>query len=142
MILREKDQMAIRQRLAPMTKPVKLIYFTQELECPTCRDTHALLTEFAGLSDKLSLEVFNFTLDKTQTEKYRIDKIPAIVVAPSEGEERAIRYFGIPSGYEFASLIDDVLMVSSGDSGLSGASKETVLKIMTPVHLQVFVTPT
>ena len=39
MILREKDQVAIRQRLATMTAPVKLVHFTQELECPTCRET-------------------------------------------------------------------------------------------------------
>jgi glutaredoxin-like protein len=142
MILREKDQAAIRERLKPMAAPVKLVYFTQELECATCRDGHELLTELAGLSDKLSLEVFNFTLDKAVAEKYRIDKIPATIVAPAEGEVRAIRFYGIPSGYEFASLLDDILMVSSGDSGLSDASKETVRRITSPVHLQVFVTPT
>jgi len=142
MILREKDQVAVRERLKPMTAPVKLIYFTQELECPTCRDTHDLLKELTTLSDRLWLEVFNFTLDKAEAQKYRIDKIPATIVAPTEGEVRAIRYYGIPSGYEFASLLEDILMVSSGDSGLSDASKETVRRIASPVHLQVFVTPT
>ncbi|MFH1011392.1 MAG: hypothetical protein V1784_09200 [bacterium] len=142
MILREKDQVAVRERLKPMTAPVKLIYFTQELECPTCRDTHDLLKELTTLSDKLRLEVFNFTLDKIEAEKYRIDKIPATIVAPAEGEVRAIRYYGIPSGYEFASLLDDILMVSSGDSGLSDSSKEAVRRIASPVRLQVFVTPT
>ncbi len=142
MILREKDQTAIRQRLTPMTKPVRLIYFTQELECPTCRDAHELLRALTDLSEKLSLEVYNFVADQAIAERYRIDKIPATIVAPAEGELRAIRYFGIPSGYEFASLLDDILMVSSGDSGLADASKKTVRRIASPVHLQVFVTPT
>jgi glutaredoxin-like protein len=142
MMLRDKDQAAIRERLKPMTAPVKLIYFTQELECATCRDTHELLTELTSLSDKLSLEVYNFTLDKEVVEKYRIDKIPATVVAPATGEARAIHYYGIPSGYEFASLLEDILMVSSGDSGLSDVSKQALRSITSPLRLQVFTTPT
>ncbi len=142
MIFQEKDRVAIQQRLAAMTAPVKLIYFTQELECPTCRDTQELLRALTDLSDKLSLEVYNFVTDKETAEKYGIDKIPATVVAPADGDTRAVRYFGIPSGYEFASLLDDILMVSSGDSGLTDASKEAVRRIDAPIRLQVFVTPT
>jgi glutaredoxin-like protein len=142
MIFQEKDRIAIQQRLAPMTAPVKLIYFTQELECPTCRDTQELLGALTDLSDKLSLEVYNFVTDKETAEKYDIDKIPATVVAPADGDTRGVRYFGIPSGYEFASLLDDILMASSGDSGLTDASKEAVRRIEAPIHLQVFVTPT
>ena len=66
-----------QQRLAAMTAPVKLIYFTQELECPTCKETHELLKALADLSDRLSLEVYNFVTDKETAEKYEIDKIPA-----------------------------------------------------------------
>lgn len=142
MIFQEKDRVAIQQRLSAMTAPVKLIYFTQELECPTCRDTQELLKALTDLSDKLSLEVFNFVTDKETVEKYDIDKVPATVVAPADGDARALRYFGIPSGYEFASLLDDILMVSSGDSGLTDASREAVRGVQAPVHLQVFVTPT
>jgi glutaredoxin-like protein len=142
MIFQEQDRIAIQQRLAAMTAPVKLIYFTQELECPTCRDTQELLRAVADLSDKLSLEVYNFVTDKEIAEKYEIDKIPATVVAPVDGDARAVRYFGVPSGYEFASLLDDILMVSSGHSGLTDASKEAVRRIEAPVRLQVFVTPT
>jgi glutaredoxin-like protein len=142
MIFKEKDKMAIRQRLSSMSAPVKLIYFTQELECMTCKDTHELLKELTELSDKLTLEVYDFVTDKEIVAMYDIDKIPATIVAPAEGDAKAIRYFGIPAGYEFASLLDDILMVSSGDSDLSDVNKQTVRQIEKPVHLQVFVTPT
>jgi glutaredoxin-like protein len=59
-----------------------------------------------------------------------------------QSRDYGIRYFGIPSGYEFSSLIEDIMMVSSGQSGLSAATKEVLANLEKPVHLQVFVTPT
>jgi glutaredoxin-like protein len=73
-------------------------------------------------------------------ERYGIDKVPAVVI---EGDQDyGIRYFGIPSGYEFGSLIEDIRMVGARDSGLSPASRQRMAQIQTPVHIQVFVTPT
>ena len=57
-------------------------------------------------------------------------------------KDSGIRFYGIPSGYEFTSLLEDIIDVSKGDSGLSEASKALVKEIKQPVHLQVFVTPT
>jgi alkyl hydroperoxide reductase subunit AhpF len=48
----------------------------------------------------------------------------------------------IPSGYEFTSLMEAILHVSTGESGLSDKTKALVKTINTPVHIQVFATPT
>ena len=53
-----------------------------------------------------------------------------------------MRYFGIPSGYEFTSLTEDIVAVSEGDSGLAEATRQAITEITKPVHIQVFVTPT
>jgi hypothetical protein len=50
-IIRDADKTKIRELLAPMDRPVKLINFTQELECETCRDARTILEELSGLSD-------------------------------------------------------------------------------------------
>jgi hypothetical protein len=50
--------------------------------------------------------------------------------------------YGLPSGYEFGTLIDAVLDVSSGESGLSEPTKKALAAIGKPVHVQVFSTPT
>lgn len=139
-LLSERDRRAIQDRLQEMESPVKLLNFTQELECPTCRETGQLLQELATLSEKLSLEVYNFQLDTAQVTRYQIDKIPATAVAGAK--DYGIRFYGLPSGYEFATLLEDILAVSRGRSALSAATVERLRALDRPLHLQVFVTPT
>ncbi len=135
---RERDE--IRKILGNMEHPVKLINFTQTFECDTCHDTRALLEELTGISDGLSLEVLNFTLDKEKAAAYRIDKIPATVI---EGEsDYGIRFYGVPAGYEFASLLEAIVLASQRDSMLGPDSKAMVASIRQPLHLEVLVTPT
>jgi len=141
-ILRDEDRSAVKERLAGLMKKVKLVYFTQELECQFCRETGELLREVTDLDDKLELEVYNLVTDKEIAEKYGVDKIPATVILDADGKDYGIRYFGIPSGYEFASLLEDLLMISSGESGLTNETKQALAKLTDPVHMQVFVTPT
>jgi len=140
MLLSDENQRVIRDRLKPMENPVALVHFTQELECQFCRETRALMEELVRLSGKLTLETYNFLLDKEQVSQYKVDKIPAIAVAGDR--DYGIRYYGIPSGYEFASLLDIILYVSRGDSGLKPGALERLRDLDHPIHLQVFVTPT
>ncbi len=130
----------VRERLKEMVNPVKLVHFTQSLNLEYGAETIKLLEELVALSDKLSLEVLNFVLDKEKAAEYGIDKIPATAIR--NGKDYGIRYYGIPAGYEFSSLLDAILDVSSGDSGLSPESREKLKAVRHPVHLEVFVTPT
>ncbi|CUS76634.1 Glutaredoxin-like domain protein [Candidatus Kryptobacter tengchongensis] len=124
-----------------LVNKVRVIHFTRELDCQYCRETKQLLTELSELSDKIQLEIYNFYTDTDKVEQFKIDKVPATVIA-SEDRDYGIRYFGIPSGYEFASFLLDIEMVSRGVSGLSQRSIEKIKEIDVPVHIQVFVTPT
>ncbi len=138
--LEEKDREAVRRRLAGMKEPVRLVYFTQELECPTCRETRQLLEEVTSLSDKLRLEVHDFLLEREEAARHGVDKIPATVLVGDS--DPGIRFYGIPVGYEFATLLEDILMVSARDSGLAPATRQALRALEQPLHLQVFVTPT
>ncbi len=139
-ILKDADKEAIRKELAGLTGPVRIINFTQEMECMYCRETNELLSEVAALSDKITMETFDFVNDKDAVDKYKIDKIPAAIVTGDE--DTGIRFYGIPSGYEFISLLDSIKMVSAGQSDLSEKTKDLLKKLKQPLHLQVFVTPT
>lgn len=141
-LLKDKDREAITERLKPMDGKVKLVFFTQELECDFCRDTHNLLSEVVELSDKLEMEVYNLLTDAETAAKFKVEKVPALALVDENDTDFGIRYYGIPSGYEFASLLDDILMISEGDSGLSESIRETLKSLRGNVHLQVFVTPT
>ena len=139
-IIKDSDRAAILKQLEGLTNPVKLINFTQELECQYCSETSQMIHELSELSDKLSAEQYNFITDKEATKKYNIEQIPATVVMADE--DIGIRYYGIPGGYEFATLLEAIKMTSDGESGLSLKTKEFLKDLKEPVNLKVFVTPT
>lgn len=139
-ILKDKDREEVSRQFEDLPNPVQLLMFTQTIECEFCEETRALVEEVASLSDKLEAVIYNFITDNEEVDKYGLDKIPAIAVVGEK--DYGVRLFGIPAGYEFAALLEDIKMVSSGESGLSDATREALAEIDQPVHLQVFVTPT
>ena len=143
-LLSKKDRQQLSERFAELAKPVKLIVFTQEFECQYCRETRQIAEELASLSDQISIEIYDFLDDQEIAGQYSVDKIPATVIVQdgTEAQDFGIRYFGVPAGYEFTSLVEDVMMIGSGESGLNVTTKEWAAALSDPVHLQVFVTPT
>ena len=145
-LISEQDAEFLKNEFAEnLDASVKLVMFTQANECQYCSETRQIVEEIAALSPKITSEIFDFEVDKAEAEAYAIEKIPAIaVVRMVDGEERdyGIRFFGIPSGYEFTTVIEDIVDVSKGESGLQPQTKEAIAAVTEPVHLQVFVTPT
>ena len=143
-LLKEADQQHLRNQFEALETPVKLVVFTQEMECEYCSETRQISEEVASLSENISVEVYDFVRDQEIAEQYHIDKIPAIAVVRGgeHPKDYGIRLYGIPAGYEFSSLIENIMMVSRGESGLSPETKAWVQGLEQPVHLQVFVTPT
>jgi len=139
-LLGEKEREQVGQHFEALVNPVKLVMFTQAMECQYCGETRQLVEEIASLSDNIEAEIYNFTIDKEAVEAYGVDKIPAIAITGEK--DYGVRYYGIPSGYEFSSLIEDITFVSQGNSGLSQMTRTRVAEIDRPVHIQVFVTPT
>lgn len=139
-LLDPRTREEVRRMLADLAHPVRLVVFTQNVDCMYCRETRQLIEEIAGLSDQITVEVYNRITDREVAERYGVDKAPAVII---EGDQDyGIRYFGIPSGYEFGSLIEDIRMVGRRDSGLSPSSRKRLAALNVPVHIQVFVTPT
>jgi glutaredoxin-like protein len=138
--LDDKTREQVANDLAVLDKPVKLVMFTQELECQYCAETHELCSEIAELSDHISLEVYDFVSDKDKADEYGIDKIPAIAVVGAK--DYGVRYFGIPAGYEFMSLLDSIKTVSAGQVNLMPETTAFLEDLKDPLHIQVYVTPT
>jgi len=70
-----------------------------------------------------------------------VERIPAIVIS-SEYTKGKPRYFGIPAGYEFSTMLGTLLDSSTGVSDFQEQTKEMVAAIDKDIHIQVFVTPT
>jgi len=143
-LLKDKDRQYLTEQFEKLDMPVKLIVFTQEYECHYCAETRQIAEELAALSEDITLEVYDFVADREIAEQFAVDKIPATVImrGGQQPKDYGIRYYGIPSGYEFSSLIEDIKLIASGESGLSAQTKQWAAGLQDPVHLQVFVTPT
>ena len=130
----------VKRELADLAGPVRLVMFSQTFECDYCAETRQLVEEVAELSDQLTAEIYNFVTDKEKAEELGVDKIPAIAVIGAE--DYGVRFYGIPSGYEFTSLLYAIRTVAAGKTELSEETLKTLAEVTEPVHMQVFVTPT
>ncbi|MBN1484662.1 MAG: thioredoxin family protein [Chloroflexia bacterium] len=139
-LIKEKDAQAIQEWFEELEQSVRLLVFTQEHECEYCRENRVLAEEMASLSDNVTVEVYDFVDDRAVAEEYGVDKIPAIAIIGEQ--DYGVRYYGFPGGYEFTTLVEDVIDVSKGDPGLSEQTMEALSKLSQDVHLQVFITPT
>ena len=139
-LLDDKIKQEVKTALGDLPNPVRLVMFTQEFECQFCRETRQLIEEVADVHDQISTEILNFVVDKDEAEAYGIDKIPAVAVVGEK--DFGIRFYGIPSGYEFSSLIESIKLAGTGKPQLSPAGIEFAQGLKDPVHIQVYVTPT
>jgi glutaredoxin-like protein len=123
-----------------LLNPVKVVVFTQELECDYCREARELAQDLSSLSDKIKVEVFDLLKDKQKASELGVDKVPATVIIGAKGEKAT--FYGIPAGYEFSTLIKDIVQISRGQTELSQETRKALSSIKLPVHIQVFATPT
>jgi glutaredoxin-like protein len=144
-LLNDDIKNQVSEAFNALQEPVQILFFGSKEQCEYCDDTLKLVEEVASLSAKLSVQAFDVETDSAVADNYNVNLTPGLVIA-AEGEDGpvdyGVRYAGIPSGHEFSSLIQDLLLVSSRDSGLTEQTREFLAGLDEPIHLQVFVTPT
>ena len=140
--LQERDREAVRQEFEKLTGPVKLVVFSQELAAADlCRQNEQLVREVAELTGgKATVEVLNLAIDRARAEGYGVDQVPAIVVEGAR--DYGLRFYGIPSGYEFSNLIDAIVLASTGEPSLTDETKASLEALTELVDIKVFSTPT
>ena len=141
-LLSEQDRQAARTRLSGLTHPVTILFFTQTIGAPEgVLVTKQILDDIVSLGDLIAVEEVSLILDKDRATEYGIDRVPAIVLLRS-GEDTRIRFIGAPGGYEFASLVEAVILAGTSDSGLSAESRALIAEqVLGPIDIKVFVTP-
>jgi glutaredoxin-like protein len=139
-ILDEKTKNKVKEILSKgMKEPVTLHIFTQEFECEYCKETREIAQELSALDNRIKVQTYDFIADAEKAKQMGIERIPAVVV---DGGGYNVRYYGIPSGYEFSSLLEDIVDASQRKTRLSPELVEKIKGISKPVHIKVFVTPT
>ncbi|MSQ23494.1 MAG: hypothetical protein EXR58_02925 [Chloroflexi bacterium] len=148
-IFSPQDREEISKLLAGLIEPVRLLLFTipqsglivpGRTVCETCDDTQNLMQELVELSDKLSLEIHHFEREPEVAQRYGVERVPSVLVLGPEGGR--VRFSGAPVGREFGSLLQDIQLISRGETLLEPATREAIGAITTPINIRVFVTPT
>ena len=144
---RFREQLPSAVTLQLFTTPRFGLYIPGREECVTCSDAEALLTEVAALSPQLTLTKHDLHAEAELAAAAGVDKVPALVLRGADGQpDGRVRFFGLPSGYEFATLVDSIIAVSQGTPSLSATTLEQFQTALADtderLHLQVFVTPT
>lgn len=116
--------------------------FVDKDKCLTCAQTKEILELLVELAPegKIDLTVYNKEDNPPEIEKYGVERYPTILLHGDE--EYKVIFTGIPSGYEFGSLVEDILDISARKVTLKPENFEKVKKIDKPIHIKVFVTPT
>lgn len=139
--LNAPTQAEVRRRLGDLRDPVRLVVFSQALEAADlCARNEQLVREVAALSDRLTVETLNLAIDRERAAAYGVDRVPAIVVEGAR--DYGLRFYGVPTGYEFATLIDAIVLASTGEAGLAAETRTALAGLAADVEIKVFSTPT
>jgi alkyl hydroperoxide reductase subunit AhpF len=140
-LLTEEVTAELREAFSGLVNPVRLVVFSQALAEPVSEEVRRLVEELAGLDERLHAESRNFVLDQERVRELGIERIPAIAVL-GEDRDYGVRLYGLPTGYEFGSLVEAILDVSRGASGLAEETRARLAALDRDVTLRVFSTPT
>lgn len=141
-LLTPQDEQVLTEHLSAIDTPVTLLLFTQAIggseSGPVAKQ---VLDEIARLSDKITVVEKSFVLDAEERAKYGVEREPAIVPL-TNGEDTRIRFYGAPTGYEFVSLIEGIMIAGTRNVELEDETLKLLAGVEQPLHLQVFSTPT
>jgi hypothetical protein len=147
-ILPDRVKQQVRDRFADrLGGPVQLTLYTRPgtgrlilpsgLGCATCDDARQMAEDLQEAAPALlQLRVVDVTREEAD-----VAEVPTLTVAPP-GEVPRLSWHGLPAGLEFATVVDAIERVSTGDHGLSDASLEAIAGLTEPVDVMVFATPT
>lgn len=138
----------LTEAFAPLDRDVEIVvYVGGRIEVPgqePAGEVAAALTlvrEVVATSPRLSFVERPLAADPDARAR-GITRTPTLVMREAGSERDNLRFVGLPSGYEFQTLVEALRMVGTGVTGLGPASIERLAEVTTPVHLQAFVTPT
>lgn len=102
--------------------------------------TRQILSEVASLSPRVHLNAHSTVAEPEAAARFGVTRTPATAIIGAQ--DYGVRFYGMPAGYEFATLLEVIIDVSKGAPALAEASKEVLGKLADEAHIQVFVTPT
>jgi len=140
-VFRPDEEPRLRELLDAMARPVELVVALGPEETPLpgagdfdfSAETVKIVEGLAALSGRVTSRI--------EEQPDGVTLFPAVLVLPA-GEDRGLRYYGTPYGYELASLVGAVLEAGRPTPSLAPESLERLAALDRDLAIDVFVTPT
>jgi glutaredoxin-like protein len=134
----EDARKIIKKELENLKETVSILIFTaDEVNKPFNEFSINLFTELSRLSEKI-IPKFEH-IGGELAGQYNVDRSPTILIQP---EKYNIRLTGAPAGEELRTLLLTLIMVSTGMTVLSDASRSRLADLKDKRDVKVFVSPT
>lgn len=118
---------ALQTALSEIVAPVQVNYTALDQPEP---DLLAALADLKALTPHVLIRV-------SQDSTLEVDRL---VVQGQTG--RPLVFVGAPLGLELAALVSAIVVAGRGDSGLAPKTRQALAGLSSPVHLEIFTTPT
>ena len=140
-VFQPDEEPRLRELFDAMEQPVELVVALGPEETPMpgagdfdfSAETVRIVEELASLSERVTSRV--------EEKPDGVTMFPAVLVLPA-GEDRGLRFFGTPLGYEVASLVGAVLEAGRLVPSRAPESLERLAAVDHDLAIDVFVTPT
>lgn len=146
-LLDDEIRTQVEQVLAALEHEVELLVYTAGKLIVPGRDepgqqqaTLDLLREVAATNDKITVTERPLAGD-AEAAAAGITLAPTTVFRRRGDQRTNVRFVGLPSGYEFSTLLETILMVGGAEPEIAGPLQE-VSEVEADLRLRTFVTPT
>ena len=123
---------ATRQALAPVlarfTRPIRLRLYTDDSQMT--EENRRMVMELASLSDKVEAE---FVPSAREEDNHTIS------ICDAEGNEKGLRFHGVPGGHEFNSFILAMYNAAGPGQDVGEALQKRIKGISKPLHVKIAV---
>lgn len=136
--LGERDRQVVARLFAGATRPVRVeVYVVGRPEAGPKTGFRAAIAEVAELVPLL--QVAEYGADQAGAA---VERTPAVWLRDGDGGDLRVRFYGLPTGYEFSSLLAAAADAATPQSALQSATLEALAGLEQDVQIKVFSTPT
>jgi alkyl hydroperoxide reductase subunit AhpF len=125
-ILKIYGGQAMQIALAEIVKPVQIIYLA--LDQPAS-DTVEALADLTALTPHVTVNV----------QQEPTGEVDQVIIRAENGRE--LRFVGPPLGTEIGAMVSAVVVAGRGYAGLSATTRSALTGLTSPMHMQIFTTP-
>ena len=91
-----------------------------------CDTALAVAKEVSRLDEKIHFIRYDVDKNLEASEAYRVSRAPTTIVARHGEQDGRIRFTGLPSGYEFTSLVGIIKNLSRNEASLTASTLQRI----------------